>query len=191
MDKTCKVATLFLPTETNDIGLIFGPAMKLTHTFVNEPTLVFAIGSLKFASRYFGAWTAEEIVDGFVSAKNMGFPIDDTECLINDLDDIAMLALDYDANIEQLIKDALWHAEIMDGAELECAKIYITTLERIRDRGGVYVKEEKTRLQKLVSSRSTPYSKRQAMQRKLNVLGQFDMGAPVDCVGPMCARREL
>jgi hypothetical protein len=188
MDKAVQVVSWFLPRGENDIGLVFGPAMKIAHAIVEEPVLVFAIGSLKFATRYFGQWDTDAILEGLMSAKNLGVPLDDTECLINDLDDIAMMALDKDANLDQLITDALWHQEIMDGFELECANIYITTLRRIKDRGQNYVRDEQARLQKLVSSRSTPYSKRQIMQRKLNVLNQFDMGSPDDCEGPMCDR---
>jgi len=191
MDDQAKVAILVLPEGSNDIGTLFGPALKLAHSVISSPSLVFGIGLLKQAIMFQGEWKHEHILEAYIAAKSSDQPLDDTECLINDLDDIAMLALDKEANLDQLIIDAQWHAEIMDGFELECANIYLNVLNKIKDKGRDYVKTEKKRLMKLVASRGTSRNKRLEMQRKINVLGQFEMGDFQECQGPMCDRGDL
>eukprot|EP00301_Raphidiophrys_heterophryoidea_P027888 c9874_g1_i1.p1 GENE.c9874_g1_i1~~c9874_g1_i1.p1 ORF type:complete len:291 (-),score=65.57 c9874_g1_i1:175-1002(-) len=186
MDDNAKVAMLVLPEKSNDIGSIFGPTLKLAHSMINEPSLLFGIGLQKTVSLFQGKWDMEEALEAYVAAKVSDQPLDDTECLNNDLDDIAMLALDRDADLDQLIKDTLWHMEIMDGFELECANIYLSTLRKIKEKGGRYVSTERKRLAKLVSSRNTSRNKKIEMQRKMNVLGQFEMGGTEHCQGPMC-----
>ena len=60
---------LELPQGANDLGVLFGPTMKLSDGFINEEAIVFGIGMHKIATRYRGDWEMQDIVEGFVGAK--------------------------------------------------------------------------------------------------------------------------
>jgi hypothetical protein len=185
MDTSTTVVQITLPG--NDVGTVFGPALRLVDAIIRKPTIIFATAMHRIASVFTDTdWSVNNILESYVDVKSLDAPIDDTECLNNDLDDIAMLALDHDANLDQLIIDAKWHAEVMEGFELDCANIYIHTLVRIQERGRTYVSKEKERLTKLSRSSNTSSEKKKEMQRKINILTQFELGDPTECQGPMC-----